>query len=110
MKVLLDECVPKRLKRDFSAEHVTSTVAEAGYAGLQNGQLIQAAARDSFDVLVTVDRNLIRQQNIETVPLAIVVLVAKHNKYEFLSPLMPRSLAALRTIRKGEIVQITASP
>lgn len=107
MKVLLDECTPKRLKRDFSVEHATSTVAEAGFAGLKNGQLIRAAA-DSFDVLITVDRNLIHQQNTQNLPLAIVVLIAKHNKYEFLSPLVPRTLAALKTIRKGEIVQVTA--
>lgn len=62
MRLLLDECVPRRLKRDFVGYDV-STVEDAGLKGLKNGRLLQAAS-GQFDVLVTVDRNLIRQHNI----------------------------------------------
>jgi predicted nuclease of predicted toxin-antitoxin system len=109
MKVLLDECVPRRLKRDFIPEHETVTVAEAGFAGLKNGQLLRAAAASNFEVLLTVDQNLIHQQNVQTLPVAILVLLAKHNKYEALSRLVPQALVALQTIRKGEIAQIKAT-
>ncbi len=43
MKVLLDECVTRYLKRDFVG-HEVLTVEEAGYKGLKNGQLLQAAS------------------------------------------------------------------
>ena len=62
MKLLLDECVVRDLKKDL-AEHDVSTVVEAGFGGLENGQLLRAAA-GNYDVLITVDRNLPFQQNI----------------------------------------------
>src|SRR6185436_6087350 len=60
-EMLLDECVVRDLKKDL-AEHEVSTVVEAGFGGLENGQLLRAAA-GRYDVLITVDRNLPFQQN-----------------------------------------------
>lgn len=57
MKLLLDECVTRLLKRDLTG-HEAKTVAEAGFRGLRNGDLLRAASAD-FDVLITVDRNLL---------------------------------------------------
>jgi predicted nuclease of predicted toxin-antitoxin system len=105
MKLLLDECVPRRLKRDFH-QHEVSTVIEAGFQGLQNGRLLQSAASAGFEVLITVDQNLISQQNLKTLPLAVLVLAAARNKYELLAPLVPQALAALQSIRVGEVVRI----
>jgi hypothetical protein len=42
MRVLLDECVPRGL-RDEIAGHEVSTVAEAGWAGVKNGELLRRA-------------------------------------------------------------------
>ena len=56
MKLLLDECVTRRLKREF-ANHEVHTVDEAGFKGLENGDLLKAAS-GKYEVLVTVDRNL----------------------------------------------------
>jgi hypothetical protein len=50
MKLLLDECVTRRLKRDLIG-HEAKTVAEAGFRGLKNGALLSAASAD-FDVLI----------------------------------------------------------
>jgi predicted nuclease of predicted toxin-antitoxin system len=61
MRVLLDECVPRAL-RDELPGHEVRTVAEYGWAGVKNGELLRLAA-NSFDVLLTVDRNLEYQQN-----------------------------------------------
>jgi predicted nuclease of predicted toxin-antitoxin system len=105
MKLLLDECVPRRLKRDFQG-HEVATVVEAGFQGLQNGRLLQSAARAGFKALITVDQNLTSQQNLKTLPLAILILIAPRNKYELLAPLVPRALIALQSIRVGEIVRI----
>lgn len=102
MKVLLDECVTRYLKRDFIG-HEVFTVEEAGYKGLKNGQLLQAAS-SQYDVLVTVDQNLQYQQNLKTFALAIVILKAKRSTYPMLKPLMPQVLAALEKTKPGEIV------
>ncbi len=56
MKVLLDECLPKKLKRDIEADFV-QTVPEAGWASKKNGELLRLAEVD-FDVLLTNDQNI----------------------------------------------------
>ena len=62
MKLLLDECVTRHLKREF-ANHEVHTVEEAGFKGLENGNLLRAAS-GIYDVLITVDQNLPYQQNL----------------------------------------------
>ena len=56
MKILFDECVPQRLRRFLPGYDVT-TIPEAGWAGIKNGELLKIIA-GNFDVFVTVDRNL----------------------------------------------------
>ena len=80
MKVLLDECLPRKLKREVKAEFVT-TVPEAGWASIQNGALLRLAEQ-KFDVFLTNDQNLEYQQNVKKLDLAIVVLVAATNDIE----------------------------
>jgi hypothetical protein len=53
MRVLLDECVPRGLRRELPG-HEVKTVAEAGWAGVKNGELLQLAARQ-FDLFLTID-------------------------------------------------------
>lgn len=62
MRVLLDECLPRKLKQELGG-HEVRTAQEEGWAGLKNGALLQAAA-GRFDVLLTVDRNIAFQQNL----------------------------------------------
>jgi len=102
MKVLLDECVTHYLKPDFAA-HEVLTVAEAGFKGLKNGRLLQAAS-GQYDVLVTVDQNLQYQQNLKTLAIAVVVLKAKRSTYPILKLLMPQVLEILEKIEPGELV------
>ena len=79
MKLLLDECVRRRLKRDFVG-HEVHTVEEAGFKGLENGDLLKAASSD-YEVLITVDQNLPYQQNIAGLNIAILILAAERNSY-----------------------------
>ena len=102
MKVLLDECVTRYLKDDFTG-HEVFTVEEAGFKGLKNGRLLQAAS-GQYDVLVTVDQNLQYQQNLKTLAVAIIVLKAKRSTYPMLKALMPQVHETLDTIKPGEIV------
>ncbi len=104
MRLLLDECVPRRLKRDF-VEYEILTIDEAGFKGLKNGALIRSAS-GNFEVLITVDKNIQHQQNKDKLSIAIIILSAKSNRYESLSPLIPDALKALKNIKIGEIIII----
>jgi predicted nuclease of predicted toxin-antitoxin system len=101
MRVLLDECVPKRLRTELIA-HTVRTVAEMGWSGIKNGQLLQKAAAD-FDCLLTVDRNLQFQQRIDTLPLAVLVIQAVDNRLDTLRPLMADVREALVSIGPNEL-------
>lgn len=58
MRLLIDECLPRRVKFLFSeAGHECETVRDAGFSGKENGELLALADKD-FDVLVTIDRNM----------------------------------------------------
>lgn len=104
MKLLLDECTPLRLKREFTG-HTALTVEDAGLKGLKNGRLLQAAS-GRFDVLVTVDKSIPSQQNLASLKIALLILRARTNRFEDLKPLIPQSLSALNTISPGDIVII----
>jgi len=107
MRVLLDECLPRKLKREVQAE-VVRTVPEMGWAGTKNGSLLRLAERE-FDVFLANDQNLEHQQNLKTFDLAVVVLVAFTNDIEDLRPLMPAANEALRVISPREIRYIKAT-
>ncbi len=107
MKVLLDECLPKKLKRDFVGYEV-NTVPEMGWAGIKNGALL-TLAEPQFDVFITIDNNLRYQQNLKTIQLVIVVLNATDSKLETLRPLIPSVLSALETTSQtGQVLEIKA--
>ena len=99
MHLLLDECVPARLRRALPTHQVT-TVVEAGWSGVKNGKLLALAAT-SFDAFITVDKNLPYQQNISTLPVAVLVLDAVSNELPYLLPLIPTLEAALANLKPG---------
>ena len=103
MRILLDESVPRRLS-SLLAGHTATTVARQGWAGVKNGELLALAAAE-FDVLITADRNIEYQQNLLTLPLAVLVLVIRSNRLEEVVPLVPEILRTLdrqvpRTLQK----------
>ena len=83
MRVLLDESLPRRLAR-LLPEHDVRTVAAMGWTGIQNGELLRLAV-GSFDAFLTADQNLEHQQNLDTLPIAVVVLTAPTNRRRYLS-------------------------
>jgi predicted nuclease of predicted toxin-antitoxin system len=78
MRILLDESLPRRLGQTF-ASHEVVTVVEAGWSGVENGELLRLAAT-RFDLFVTADQNLQFQQNLSALPIAVAVLVAPDSK------------------------------
>ena len=104
MKLLLDECMPKRLLLDFIG-HDVQTVDDTGLKGLKNGALLQQASGE-FDVLITVDQNIPFQQNAANLLIAVVILKARSNRYSDLKALVPRVLEILATLTPGQIVTV----
>jgi predicted nuclease of predicted toxin-antitoxin system len=106
MRVLLDECVPRKL-RDEMPGHEVKTVAEMKWSGTKNGALLQLAAK-KFDVLVTVDQGIPYQQNLAGIPMALVIIVAPNNDIKDLRPRMPDVLRMLATIQAGQVIRVSS--
>ncbi len=103
MKILLDECVTKKLKRHFPPEFEVATVTESNLSGFKNGKLLAAAEKLGFDVLLTVDKNLQNQQKISRFSLTLVVLDVQKINITFMLPLLPRILKQLPFVEKGKV-------
>jgi predicted nuclease of predicted toxin-antitoxin system len=106
MRILLDESLPRKLAFAL-AGHEVRTVAQMGWNGVVNGELLKRSSLE-FDVLITGDRNMQYQQNANALPISVIVLIAKNNKLESFLPLVgkllnhldklpPRSLTSLST-------------
>lgn len=104
MRLLLDECIPRQLAREFPG-HSVQTVQQAGWSSLKNGRLLTLAQAD-FDVFVTVDQNLEYQQHIVGFDIAVLVLVSPSNNIDDLRPLMPRARTILSDLRPGLVVRV----
>lgn len=105
MLLLLDENLPKKLKLDFP-EHTIYTVAEKGWAGIKNGELLKLMIEESFHALLTFDKNLQYQQNFSKYTITVFVFSASINTYEVLSKLTPlvNQYLALSNLPAGPII------
>ena len=106
MRLLLDESVPSRLRRALP-KHNVRTVGEMGWSGFKNGKLLALAAVD-FDAFITVDKNLPYQQNLTTLPIAVVVLDAVSIELPALLPLVPELEAQLSSLKPKTYVRVAA--
>ena len=105
MRLLLDECIPKRLKRELRG-HDATTVQDLGWAGIKNGALLKLA-NGQFDALLTVDQGIGYQQNLSGLSISVVVMMAPSNDVDDLRPLLPDVEQALTRLRPGEIVRVS---
>jgi hypothetical protein len=101
VRVLLDERLPRRLKREL-VDHDARTVPEMGWASKRNGELLALAAAE-FDVFLAVDRNLSYQQDVSAFDIAVIVLVVRSNAIDDLRPLAPKILEALTNAEPGRV-------
>jgi predicted nuclease of predicted toxin-antitoxin system len=106
MRILLDEDLPRRLGA-LLVGHEANTVPRMGWAGVKNGKLL-ALAVPVFDVFLTMDQNLEYQQNLKTLPIAVLVVEAVSNRMEHLSPLVPAILEALQQISPKTLRRVGA--
>lgn len=105
MKLLLDECVPRKLK-PYLRGHECQTAREAGLAGLSNGALLDAAERLGFRALITLDRGFPYQQNLRGRQIVIAILRARSSRVTALRSLVPACLDAIEAADPGTAVQI----
>ena len=80
------------------------TLAEKGWSDKDNGELLDLAEQEGYDILVTTDQNLRHQQNFARRQIAVVVLLATA-----WSDIRLRSSEidqAIRAARPGEIVEV----
>ena len=108
MRLLLDENLDWRLRRLLPG-HAVESVPLIGWAGIQNGELLSKAIAAGFDAIVTMDGNMVHQQNIGHHAIAIVALRAKSNRFDDTSPLMGELLAILPKAKPGTLTFIPES-
>ena len=105
MKVLLDECLPRKFKNQLQG-HECSTVPEAGWAGKKNGELLVLAEAHGYEIFLTLDRGMEYEQNLKGREIAVILVAARSNR---LSDLLPRAqdiLTSLRSIRAGQLIRV----
>lgn len=107
MRLLLDESVPSRFRRSLPS-HEVRTVVEMGWSGIKNGELLALAANE-FDAFITVDKNLRYQQNLTTLPVAVIVLDAVSNELPALLPLVPVLERALSSLKPRTYTRVESS-
>ena len=107
MRIFLDECVDWRLSRDLIG-HDVKTARQMGWTAVKNGELL-ALASAHFDVFVTVDQNLSFQQNLASLPIAIIVLEARTSRLVDLRLLVPRLLLVIESAKRGMVTVVDGS-
>ena len=106
MRILLDESVPSRLG-PLLVGHVAISVQRRGWTSFKNGKLLALAA-DEFDVLLTADKGMEYQQNLATLPIAILIVLARSNRMEHMALAIPSILEELRIIAPRTLKKIAA--
>ena len=101
MRILLDECVPKALRRHLPG-YICRTVPQMGWASVTNGKLLRLA-EPLFDAFLTVDKSIPFQQQAGRFDLGIVVIRAKDTTIDGLMPLAGRISTALEGIEPGQV-------
>ncbi len=104
MRILLDECVPARVKHAFPG-HSVQTVSEAGWRSAQDPSLLAFAERH-FDVFVTADRSLSKQNDLKRFLLGFVIAAVPNNRLESFEAIYDEMRAAIATVPAGETIVV----
>ena len=102
MKILIDENLPRYLKRVLSKYDV-QTVQDMGWHGVENGTLLNLA-ESVFDIFLTADKNLPYQQNLSDRQLGIVVFPS--NKLSVVKSIEEQLKAEIRVLKVGDLVEL----
>lgn len=106
MRILFDQNVSKKLRRDFPSHEVFLS-KEMGWAKLGNGVLLDKAQAE-FDVMLTMDANIYHQQNVAQYDIAVIVIRAYDNDYNAILPTVPEVIELLKEVSPGNIYYVYA--
>ncbi len=91
------------------AKHIegftVQTVAGMGWTGIKNGKLL-ALAQATFDVFVTVDRNLSFQQHLPKFTIAVILVTSPSNRLADLVKLAPELCKTISEAPKGAVMRV----
>lgn len=103
MRVLFDQATPVPIRSHLKG-HEVRTAAQQGWDRLKNGELLEAAESDGFDVLLTTDKNMRYQQNLADRKIAVVVLGLQ--QWPNLRPFVGRIAEAIQSAIPGSYAEI----
>jgi predicted nuclease of predicted toxin-antitoxin system len=102
-KLLLDESIPRRIASKLPAHYQIETVQSLGWSGIKNGELLRRAREHGFRALITADKNIEYQQNLNVLPCPVIVLNAHRTRLKDLEPLIPELVNVLENEVSGVI-------
>ena len=105
MKILIDECLPSRLKHQYP-DHIVFTVQEMGWEGKKDKELLKLAVDEGFEIFITIDKNIEHQQNISEIRLGIIVFDIPRTKLENLIPMTNKVIELISKARPFKVYQV----
>jgi len=103
VRILIDECLPTRCRTWFPGQAV-ETAGFRGWKGVLNGALLARAVEAGFEVLLTADRQMVRQQDFSRLPLAVIVTPG--NRLRSLNNLRNIIVAAVERAIPGDSAEV----
>jgi len=110
-RILLDECLPVKLKyrfQEIAPDFWVSTVTGKGWTGIKNGKLLEIAQKE-FEIFVTIDQSLSYQQKLSKYSIAVIALKAKSNRYNDLLEFIQPASEVIKTAEAGKFYEIAFS-
>lgn len=105
MKIIIDECLPKRLRTLLASDQVW-TVPQVSLAGYQDGELLDALEAKEIDVFITIDGNIEYQQQFSDRKFGTIVIRAASNRFQDLMPLAESLEQAISNIAPGVVIRV----
>ncbi|CAN5459758.1 hypothetical protein BH23BAC3_BH23BAC3_30980 [soil metagenome] len=111
INILLDECLPVKLKyrfEDCSSNFQVSTVTGNGWTGVKNGELL-ILAQQQFDVFITIDKNISYQLDLSKYAIVVIALKAKSNRYKDLLAFVEPASSLIDSAEQGKFYEAAAN-
>ena len=103
MLILFDHNTPLPLRR-YLLEHVVDTANEKGWSKLINGDLLDNAEREGYEILITADQSMSYQQNLARRDIAVVVLLS--NRWPDIRARIDEIRSAIEEVQQGEVREV----
>ncbi len=107
MKIIIDECLPKRVA-GFFAEHESWTVPQIGLSGSTDALLLNELEKRNINVFVTIDGNIEYQQQFKNRIFGTVVIRSVSNRFSDLIHLKDELIRAADSVAPGNIIHVPA--